>query len=409
MRATDSEEPARGEKKKAAPLRVTILGATGSIGTNSLYLVAADPARYHVEALVAGSNAECLAKWAVCVGARHAVVADERTFPALKAALSGTGISCAGGADAVLEAAGRPVDRVIAAIVGTAGLAPVCAALEAGSTLALANKESLVSAGHFVMARAREKKVQILPIDSEHNALFQLLNGHPLSPGGKVILTASGGPFWKFSKAEMQKVTATQALCHPNWKMGRRITVDSATMMNKGFEVIEAFYLFSLGQTQIEVIVHPESRVHGFVQHADGSLLAQISLPDMRIPIAYCLHWPEQASLPEFRMDLSLLSDLHFEKPDPERFPALPLAFQALSYGSGAPCVLNAADEIAVEGFLDGKIGFCGIVPLVERCIEKAEKEGLLSEPTTLEQALQLDQEARRIANSLLNTTGASL
>ncbi|MDE2228585.1 MAG: 1-deoxy-D-xylulose-5-phosphate reductoisomerase [Alphaproteobacteria bacterium] len=349
--------------------RVTILGSTGSVGCNTVELVEADRDAYEVEALVARNNVARLAEQARRLDAKFAVIADDRQYRALKEALAGTGIAAAAGQAAVVEAAARPADWVMAAIVGAAGLAPTLEAVRRGAMVALANKEVLVCAGALVKAEATRHGAQLLPVDSEHNAVFQVFDFEQTKTIERIVLTASGGPFRERPREAMRDVTPEQAVAHPNWRMGAKISVDSATMMNKGLEVIEAHHLFGLSSRQIEVVVHPQSVVHGLVYYSDGSVLAQLGSPDMRTPIANALGWPRRIPAPSPRLDLAKLARLTFETPDPARFPALRLARAAMEAGGGAPCVLNAANEVAVEAFLDRRIGFLEIAEIVERTL----------------------------------------
>ena len=345
---------------------VTILGSTGSVGSNTAELVAAHPARFSVEALVANRNAAKLAQQARALRAKRAVVADETMYADLRDALAGSGIEAAAGAAAIVEAAQMPADFVCAAIVGAAGLPSTLAAIRRGATIGLANKETLVCAGALAMAEMRRYGATLIPVDSEHNAIFQVLDFKNLERVEKIVLTASGGPFRTWPMARMRDVTPAQAVAHPNWSMGAKISVDSATMMNKGLEVIEAFHLFPVGEPRLEVIVHPQSVVHSMVAYVDGSVLAQLGTPDMRTPIAVALAWPDRMPTPGPRLDLAAIANLAFEKPDIERFPALALARSALQAGGAAPTILNAANEIAVAAFLAGQIGFLQIVECVE-------------------------------------------
>jgi 1-deoxy-D-xylulose-5-phosphate reductoisomerase len=382
----------------AGPRRITVLGSTGSVGRSTLALLeAAPPGAFAVEALVAGSDAAALAAQAGRHRARLAVVADPAAHGALRDALSGTGIETAAGPDAVVEAAARPADWTMAAIVGAAGLRSTLAALERGGILALANKESLVCAGEIVLAAARRSGATLLPVDSEHNAIFQALDLRDPSMVEKIVLTASGGPCRAMEPAEMRAVTPEVALRHPVWKMGAKISIDSATMMNKGLELIEAAHLFSVPETRIEVLVHPQSAVHGLVQYADGSILAQLGTPDMRTPIAHALAWPDRMAVALPRLDLAALGRLEFLPPDPVRFPALRLARDALRAGAGAPVVLNGANEVAVSLFLDRRLGFLDIAAVVEEAL------GLFGARAVarLDDVLALDAEARREATRL--------
>ena len=378
--------------------RVTILGSTGSIGCNTAELLAADRESYAVEALVALRNAERLAEQARNLHARFAVVADESQYPVLREALAGSGIETACGAEAVVEAARRPADWVMAAIVGAAGLAPTLAAVRRGAFVALANKEVLVCAGELVTAEAKRHKATLLPVDSEHNAIFQCFDVKQRGAIEKIVLTASGGPFRTASVEAMASATPAQAVAHPNWRMGAKISVDSATMMNKGLEVIEAHHLFDLGSDQLEIVVHPQSVVHGLVYYTDGSVLAQLGSPDMRTPIANALGWPDRIPAPSPRLDLAKLAQLTFETPEPERFPALRLARAALIAGGGAPTVLNAANEVAVAAFLDERIGFLDIAATVERALDRLAGRRIGS----LDDVYALDREARATARALI-------
>jgi 1-deoxy-D-xylulose-5-phosphate reductoisomerase len=375
-----------------APRSVSILGSTGSIGRSTMALIeAAAPGTFRIEALVANRDVATLAAQAVRFGARQAVVADASAYPALKAALGGQGIALGAGPEAVVEAAARPADWTMAAIVGAAGLRSTLAALARGGTLALANKESLVCAADLVLAGARAGGATLLPVDSEHNAVFQCLMGCAPEAVEKVILTASGGPFRDWPAERMARVTPEQALKHPTWSMGAKISIDSATMMNKGLEVIEAARLFGLPPERIEVLVHPQSAVHGMVQYADGSLLAQLGTPDMRTPIAHALAWPARMAAAIPRLDLAALARLDFFAPDPLRFPALRLAREALMAGGGAPTILNAANETAVALFLDRRLGFLDIAAVVEETLAALPP----SRPDGLEAIIALDQAAR--------------
>jgi len=381
---------------------ITILGATGSIGASTIDLIKREPERYRVESISARRNAAALGKIAREVGARHAVVADPAAFHDLKSALSGSGIEVAAGEDALLEAAQRPADWVMAAISGSVGLKPTLAAIERGATVALANKECLVCAGNLFMRKAASSGATVLPVDSEHNAVFQALGAGHRADVRRAILTASGGPFRTWSIDAIRAATPEQALRHPNWSMGPKVTVDSATLMNKGLEIIEAHHLFALKSSEIDVLVHPQSVVHGLVEFSDGSVVAQLGSPDMRIPIAHCLAWPRRIDGPSARLDLAALRQLTFEEPDLERFPALALARSALETGGAAPTILNAADEVAVGEFIAGRISFPAITALVEATIESASKRDLLAEPAGIDAAIAVDHIARSMARDLL-------
>lgn len=374
--------------------RITILGATGSIGTSTLDLIERNRDGFEVLALTANSDVDGLAAAAKRVGAKRAVVADATRYEALKAALADTGIEAAAGADAVCDAARMGADWTMAAIVGCAGLKPVMAAIESGGTLALANKEALVSAGE-VMTRAVEAHgVTLLPVDSEHNAVFQCLDRTAPKGVARIILTASGGPFRERTLDEMRGITPEQAVAHPNWSMGAKISVDSATMMNKGLELIEAFHLFPVGADQLDIIVHRQSVVHSMVEYIDGSVLAQMGSPDMRTPIAYALAWPERMETPCERLDLAKVARLDFEAADAVRFPAIGLAKEALRAGGARPAILNAANEVAVEAFLKGRVGFLEIAAIVADTLERYDPLA----PDSLDAVLAIDAEARRIA-----------
>jgi 1-deoxy-D-xylulose-5-phosphate reductoisomerase len=389
-------------KPAPAERTVTVLGATGSIGASTIDLLKREPARYRVEAVTAYRNGTALAGLARELGARFAAVADPSAYRDLKDSLDGSGIEPAAGEDAVVEAARRPADWVMAAITGAAGLKSTLAAAERGATVALANKECLVCAGDLFMRKAAAAGASVLPVDSEHNALFQAMCAGRREDVRRVLLTASGGPFRTWPLEAIQRATVEQALKHPNWSMGAKITIDSATMMNKGLEVIEAHHLFALPSEEIDVVVHPQSVVHGLVEFRDGSLIAQLGSPDMRIPIAHCLAWPVRIDGPAARLDLARVATLNFEPPDPVRFPALALARRALEAGRGATTVLNAANEVAVAAFIDRRLGFAGIAALVGATLEAADRQGVMQEPQTVDQALSVDHVARSLARDLL-------
>ena len=389
-------------KPATAPRTVSILGATGSIGTSTADLLRRERDRFAVEALTAHRNGTALAKLARDLGARFAAVADEAAYAELKSGLAGSGIEAAAGPAAVAEAGRRPAEWVIGAITGAAGLEPALAAIERGATLALANKECLVCAGTLFMKRAQRTGATVLPVDSEHNALFQALTAGRREDVTKVIITASGGPFRTWSKDDIRKATLQAALKHPNWSMGPKVTIDSATLMNKGLEIIEAHHLFALDPDEIEVVVHPQSIVHGMVEFRDGSVIAHLGAHDMRIPISHCLAWPDRIDWPAPRIDLAAIGSLTFERPDLERFPALGLAWAAMRTGGGATTVLNAANEIAVAAFIEGQIGFPGIPALVEATIEGAASRGIMREPGSIAEALALDSDSRCLAKDFL-------
>jgi len=378
--------------------KIAILGATGSIGKSTLDLVERNPERFEVVAVTAATNSEALADIARRTGAKFAAVADEGRLTDLQERLSSTNCRTAAGEGALIEAAGSAADLVIAAIVGCAGLRPVMAAVEAGKTVALANKEALVTAGSLMTEAASKSGATILPVDSEHNAIFQCLACSSKDSISKIILTASGGPFRTASAETIRDATPDQAVAHPNWSMGAKISVDSATMMNKGLELIEAHHLFSVPSDRIEIVIHPQSVVHSLVEFADGSVLAQLGSPDMRIPIAYALAWPQRMPTPAQRLDLPAIARLDFEAPDLERFPALKLAREALEKGGAAPIVLNAANETAVARFLRGSIGFTDIARLVERALE----EDVSPAPSSISEVLDIDRLTRERVDALM-------
>lgn len=389
---------------ETTPRRVTILGSTGSVGCNTIDLIERQRDRYEVEALTGHRNVGLLAEQAKRLGARTAVVGDPSAYGALKEALAGTGIECAAGPQAIVEAAMRPADWVMAAIVGAAGLEPTLAAVRRGAVVALANKECLVCAGTLLMSEVRRHGATLLPVDSEHSAIFQVFDFDQPETVDRIVLTASGGPFRGMGKAEMAHVTPAQAVAHPNWDMGAKISVDSATMMNKGLELIEAYHLFPVPEERIEIVVHPQSVVHSLVTYVDGSVLAQMGTPDMRTPIAYALGWPLRIPTPAGRLDLATIGRLTFEAPDPERFPALRLARQALQTGGSAPTILNAANEVAVHAFLAGGVGFLDIVRIVERTLEAVST----TVPASLEDVRDIDGRARSFAASLVRPSAVA-
>ena len=393
----------RNNKAAASAARsVTVLGATGSIGDSTMDLLRGARDRYRVEALTANSNVEALAGLAKEFAARFVAVADPTRLGELKDALAGTRTECGAGESAIIEAAARPADWVMAAVSGAAGLKPALAAVDRGAAVALANKECLVCAGDFFMQRAAKAGACILPADSEHNALFQALSSGNREELLRVIITASGGPFRTWAPADIEQATLEQALKHPNWSMGQKITIDSASMMNKGLEVIEASYLFALAPDEIDVLVHPQSIIHGMVEFSDRSVVAQLGTPDMRIPIAHCLGWPDRIVGPSAKLDLAKIGQLTFEAPDFERFPALRLAYEALRTGRGATTVYNAANEIAVAAFVAGKIRFGGIAQLVEATLNDWIRGGNRSPLTSADDAISVDHVARNKAASLL-------
>jgi 1-deoxy-D-xylulose-5-phosphate reductoisomerase len=380
------------------PRSVSVLGSTGSVGCNTIDLIERQRDAFVVEALTAHRNVDLLAEQARRLGARLAVIADPSRYAALRDALAGSGVEAAAGPEAVVDAAARPADWVMAAIVGAAGLAPTLAAIRRGAMVALANKEVLVCAGSLVMEEAARHGAKLLPVDSEHNAIYQVFDAAQPDAIDRIILTASGGPFRELSFDAMGHVTPEQAVKHPNWAMGAKISVDSATMMNKGLELIEAYHLFQFGDDRIDIVVHPQSIVHGLVVYRDGSVLAQLGSPDMRTPIAYTLAWPKRMAAPTKRLDLATLAQLTFQAPDDRRFPALRLARAALQQGGGSPTILNAANEIAVHAFLERAIGFLDIARIVERTLETLGTTVL----STLDDVHHYDREARRLAGGFV-------
>jgi 1-deoxy-D-xylulose-5-phosphate reductoisomerase len=375
---------------------VTILGSTGSVGRNTVDLIMRSPERFSVEALSANRNVQLLAEQARVLQPKIAVVADQDCYADLKEALSGTGIEVAAGRYAVIEAAMHPADWVMASIVGTAGLEPTFKAVERGAIVGLANKECLVSAGEVMIKEINKYGATLIPVDSEHSAIFQIFDFNDPAKINRIILTASGGPFREKSLDEMALMTPEQAKAHPNWDMGAKISIDSATMMNKGLELIEAYHLFPISKNRLEILVHPQSVVHSLVDYVDGSVLAQMGMPDMRTPIAYALGWPERMATPCDRLRLEQIGNLTFEAPDETRFPALRLAREALNMGGSVPTVLNAANEVAVAGFLSGQVGFLEIAAIVEKTLEKVPH----CELGTLNDVLDADAGAREIAKS---------
>jgi 1-deoxy-D-xylulose-5-phosphate reductoisomerase len=383
------------------PRSLTVLGSTGSVGCNTLDLVARAPERFEVEALTAGRNVALLAEQARAVGAKLAVIADEAGYGELKARLAGTKIAVAAGQAAVSEAADRPAELVMSAIVGVAGLPSTLTAIRRGACVAFASKECLVSAGPLMMAEIARCGATLLPVDSEHNAIFQVFDTAQAGAVERIILTASGGPFRTKSLEQMRRASPAEAVAHPNWSMGAKISVDSATMMNKGLEIIEAYHLFDLPEPRIEVLVHPQSVIHSMVAYVDGSVLAQLGPPDMRTPIAHALAYPERMATPSARLDLAALGQLTFEPPDPVRFPALRLAREALRTGGAAPTILNAANEVAVAGFLGGRLGFLDIARVVEETLSGMPAPAIAS----LDDVRDIDAGARRQAERTIGAT----
>jgi 1-deoxy-D-xylulose-5-phosphate reductoisomerase len=378
--------------------KIAILGATGSVGKSTLDLVERHPERFEVVAVTAATNADALADIARRTRAKLAVLADDSRINQLQELLAGSGCRVAGGEAALVEAARGEAQLVIAAIVGCAGLRPVMAAVNAGKTVALANKEALVTAGELMTRTAQSSGATLLPIDSEHNAIFQCFASSRIDDVSRIILTASGGPFRTASPELIAGATPAQAVAHPNWSMGAKISVDSATMMNKGLELIEARYLFGLPSERIDVLIHPQSVVHSLVEFVDGSVLAQLGAPDMRIPIAYALAWPQRMTTPAQRLDLAAIARLDFEAPDLVRFPALRLAREALEAGGAAPIVLNAANEVAVAGFLRGRLRFPDIAKLVSETLQDSD----FPAPASIEDVLEIDRTTRSRVEALM-------
>ena len=395
-----------------ATRRVTILGATGSVGANTLDLIEhqhkSDPGRFEIEAQTAHRNVIDLARAARRFRPKAAVIGDAQCYGELRSALAGTGIECAAGTEAIVEAASRPADWIMAAIVGTAGLRPALAALKSGVTLALANKECLVSAGSVFMDAVKRAGTTLVPVDSEHNAIFQVFDAANKAAVERLILTASGGPFRTWTYEQMVHATPEQALAHPTWSMGMKISVDSATLMNKGLELIEAHYLFDMPAERLDVLIHPQSVVHSLVAHVDGSVLAQMSSPDMRTPIAYALGYPARLHAPAPRLDLASLGKLTFEKPDYERFPCLRVAQDVLRRGGAAPTLLTAANEVAVAAFLARRIGFTAIAEIVEETLAVLLPETGERRPGSLAEVLEMDEAARRAAEIVVRNRASS-
>lgn len=402
MAVTASRTEAR--QARAGDLRrrsVSVLGSTGSIGVSTLDLIAREPERFDLVAITAHKNVKSLIEQARRLNPQFAVIGDMLLYDELKAGLEGTGIEVGAGRDAVIEAALRPADWIMAGIVGTAGLAPTLAAVRRGASVALANKECLVSAGPLFLAEVARSGATLLPVDSEHNAIFQVLEADRLHAVDKIILTASGGPFRLSSLEDMAKATPAQAVAHPKWDMGAKISVDSATLMNKGLELIEAHYLFPVGESRLDIVIHPESIIHSMVAYMDGSVLAQLGAPDMRTPISYALGWPERMATPCARLNLAEIGSLTFSEPDPVRFPALRLAREALKAGGAMPTILNAANEIAVAAFLGGHIGFLDIAVMVEKVLSLGLAPS--GDPADLDDIYEIDRIARLKAEELVH------
>lgn len=385
--------------RASEPRRISILGSTGSVGKNTVELLSQHSGRFHVEALSANRSVGQLAHQARATSAAFAAIGDPGLYGDLKEALAGTGTEVAAGPEALVEAAARDSDWVMAAIVGAAGLPATLEAVRRGAIVALANKESLVCAGKLLVEAARASGATLLPVDSEHNAIFQVFAADQIAEIEEIILTASGGPFRTWNRAEMEVAQPEQALAHPNWSMGDKISIDSATMMNKGLELIEAVHLFDLPVSRVSVVIHPQSIVHGLVRYTDGSLLAQMGNPDMRTPIAHALAWPGRMRSDVCPLSLTEMSQLTFEQPDEERFPALRLARDSLRHGQGASIVFNAANEVAVEAFLKRRLRFTDIAQLVSRVLDSY----LPEEPSSFESVLEIDQEARTKAGTELS------
>lgn len=387
-----------GQEAPNGKRRLCVLGSTGSIGTQTLDLVSANRNAFEVDALTAQSNVDLLIKQAREFDAALAVIGDETKYEKLKEGLAGTRTQVAAGRQAVIDAAQRNSDWVMAAIVGAAGLAPTLEAVKRGATVAFANKECLVCAGPIMLAQVAKHNAHLLPVDSEHNAIFQVFDAERRESVSRLILTASGGPFRQSSLEEMAKMTPAQAIKHPVWSMGAKISIDSATMMNKGLELIEAHFLFDMPEEKIDILVHPQSVIHSMVEYTDGSVLAQLGSPDMRTPIAYAMAWPERMAAPAQKLDLAKIGQLTFEAPDPERFASLRLAREALKRGDTAPTILNAANEIAVDAYLKNKIGFLDIARIVEETLNSS-NIGPLAD---LDTVYASDASARQMAQGLV-------
>jgi 1-deoxy-D-xylulose-5-phosphate reductoisomerase len=399
---------AKARRSATEPRSLVILGATGSIGRSAADVLDAAPGIFYVEAVAACRDVKGLAAVARRLSARFAAICDPGMYNDLKAELSGSGIEAAAGSEAVVEAARRPADLVLGAIAGAAGVEPTHAALSKGRTIALANKECLVCAGVPFMRTAAKVGARLLPVDSEHNAIFQALGDESIDRVERMTLTASGGPFRTWTANAIGAATPEQALAHPNWSMGRKVTIDSATLMNKGLELIEAHHIFGIAAERLDVLVHPQSIVHGLVSFADGSVTAGLAVPDMKVPIAHCLGFPVRLSTPTRRLDLAGIGTLTFERPDFARFPALKVAMDALKTGGGLPTVLNAANEIAVEAFLDRRIGFGDIARFVAAACEAALADGTAKEPQSVGEALAVDHIVRERSRRLLAQTSQS-
>lgn len=384
---------------------VTILGSTGSVGRSTIDLVSGHRERFKVRALTAHKNVKLLAEQARALNAEHAVIADETLYAELKEALAGTSVKTAAGHNAVVDAAGLPADWIMAAIVGATGVHSTLKAIEQGTTVALANKESLVCAGPFMMDAVARHGTTLLPVDSEHNAIFQVLNPAQLAQVKRLILTASGGPFLRKSRNELHTITPEQAIKHPTWSMGAKISIDSATMMNKSLEIIEAFYLFKIKHEQIEVLIHPQSIIHSMVEYNDGSILSQMGAPDMRTPIAHTLAWPDRLQTTGETLNLRNNFKLEFEPIDLKRFPSVSMAYEVLKQGGAAPAIFNAANEVAVAAFMARELKFSEIESVIERTLERAYMH---ASATTLDAVFNADKEARRIASGVITEVNSS-
>jgi 1-deoxy-D-xylulose-5-phosphate reductoisomerase len=389
-----------------SPRKLTILGATGSIGRSTEAVILGAPGAFETVAVAGGRDAKNLARVARSLGAKFAAIADVAAYTELKAELAGTNIAAGAGPEAMREAASMESDLVVGAIAGAAGVLPTYAAVEAGRDVALANKECLVCAGEPFMRKAREKNVRVLPMDSEHNAIFQALGGESARTIEKMWLTASGGPFRTWSAEQIAAATPEQALAHPNWAMGPKVTVDSASLMNKGLELIEALHIFGIDANKLDVLVHPQSIVHGLVSFSDGAVTAGMAVPDMKVPIAHCLGWPDRVPTQARRLDLAAIGALTFEKPDFDRFPALRVAMSALAAGGAMPNILNAANEIMVAAFLEKRIAFNEIAAHVEAICEIFDKEGAARTPPDVEAALAVDHIVRERSRARLAGLG---
>ncbi len=400
LRSTEHSESGHPGQTGRTQRRVSILGSTGSVGSNTVDLVSRNPDRFRAISLSANTNAQSLAEQAIKLQPEFVCVADDSKYAELKSLLKNTNIEFGAGRNAILEAASLDCDFLMAAIVGAAGLEPTLRAVKRGAIIGLANKECLVSAGTVFTAEVQQNGATLLPVDSEHNAIFQVLDSARPEFVERVILTASGGPFRTYSLDQMAAVTPSQAISHPNWQMGKKISVDSATMMNKGLELIEAFHLFPIAANQIEILVHPQSIIHSLVEYSDGSQLAQLGSPDMRIPISYCLGWPDRIETPCTRLRLAEIGALTFENPDEQRFPALRLARQALTSSESAGCVLNAANEVAVSFFLNNAIAYLDIMHIVEEVLGQVEHGNM----SGLDDVIKLDRHVRQRTETLIKS-----